>query len=272
MKVSAWCIVKNEAQFIGYGLMSILPYVDEVVYFDGNSTDGTLKLLDYIKGKYDTENKIKVFLDKDFKDFKDDYVKTCNDCMKACTGDYLWFMHPDMILVDPGRLAERKNWASKAYWVNLRSFAGEDMEFEIAKGRTDKWKTIMKNGLGLHYWGNYGHAHEDMYFGHITGREHIVHHNMRLYPFRVENSEVKLWHMCECKPRKRREEKMGNVLRTVYDLNDEGHIKEVMINHPRVHLQSQDSAYGNFKFVPRKDPLPEVFSKYKEEFEKVLND
>ncbi len=33
--------------------MSILPCVDEVVYFDGGSTDGTLELLAHIKTKYD---------------------------------------------------------------------------------------------------------------------------------------------------------------------------------------------------------------------------
>src|SRR5512139_2144121 len=98
MTLSAWSVIKNESQFIGYGLMSILPYVDEVVYFDGNSTDGTLELLDYIKTTYDKENKVKVFKDKDFNDFKDNYVRVFDECLKTCTGDHVIYVHPDMIL------------------------------------------------------------------------------------------------------------------------------------------------------------------------------
>lgn len=279
MKISAWSVIKNEAQFIGFGLMSILPYVDEVVYFDGNSTDGTLELLEHIKANHDPDNKIKVFRDKDFTDFKEDYVRVFNECMSACSGDYLLYIHPDMILTDPGKLVDRASWDFTAAYVNMRSFGGDDMELEITKGRTDKWKTIMRNSFGLHYWGYYGHPDEDMYFKHITGKEHKVHRDMRRYPFEVKDSGIKLWHMCECKPRKRREEKMRNVIFTNAGeipkgttVSEETRIFDVLVNHPRVHLQ--DGVFGSteFKFEKRKEPLPEVFSKYKDEFDKITGE
>jgi glycosyltransferase involved in cell wall biosynthesis len=268
LKVSAWSVVKNEAQFIGYGLMSILPYVDEVVYFDGNSTDGTLRLLDYIKGKYDPQNKIKVFLDKDFSDFKQDYVRVFNECMKACSGDYLFYLHPDMICVNPGDLLKRDKWQALAYWAGMRSFAGEDLGLEITKGRTNAWKLIMKNSFGLHYAGYYGSPEEDMYFRSITGKEYVVHKDMRKYPYEVKDSGINLWHFCECKPKVRREKKMETVLST--NGADPQTIKEALAAHPRVHLESEKSEWGDFKFEPRKEPLPEVFAKYREEFEAVL--
>lgn len=272
MKISVFSIVKNEAQFIGYGVMSLLPYVDEIVYADGNSTDGTLDILKHIKKKYDTDGKIKIFERWDFKDFKEDYVRLFNDLMKECHADYLWYCHPDMILTDPGKLIERDSWEAKAFYVNIRSFAGEDMNLEITRGRTNRWKTIMKNAFGLHYWGHYGHEHEDMYFQDITGNSHVVHGEMRKYPFRVEDSGIKLEHMCECKPRKRREQKMDTVLRTISGIKDERHLAEILANHPRVHLQNHDGPWGHFRFEPRKDPIPDVFQKYKEEFDSVLKE
>lgn len=273
MILSAFSVVKNEAQFIGYGLMSILDSVDEVVYFDGNSTDGTLKLLDYIKGKYDPENKIRVFQNKDFSDFKGDYVRVFNECLKECRGKYVWFAHPDMILANPGAFKDRKDWTAKAYYTNMRSFAGEDMNLEIVAGRGSKWKNIMQNAFGLHYWGAYGSDHEDMYFREITGNQHLVHKNMRLYPYRVEDSGMDIWHMCECKPRLRREEKMRSVLQTNVEVPATSeHLNELVYNHPRVHLASGDSVFGRFTFAERQDPLPQVFERYREEFEKVLND
>ncbi len=270
MNLSVFSIIKNESQFIGYGVMSLLPYVDEIVYADGNSTDGTLELLDYIKSKYDPEGKIKVFKGMDCADFKEDYVRLFNELMEKCDGRYLWYSHPDMILTEPGKLADRGKWDFKAAYVNMRSFAGEDMDMEIVKGRTDKWKTIMKNDFGLHYWGYYGDPHEDMYFKHITGSEHKVNKDMRRYPFAVEDSGIKVWHMCECKPRKRREQKMETVLKTIYNVPDGKSMFDTVMNHPRVHLQDQNSYLGEFKFEPRKDDLPEVFHRYKDEFNEIL--
>ena len=271
MTVSAFSVIKNEAQFIGYGLMSIFPFVDEIVYFDGNSTDGTLEILDYIKAKYDKGNQIKVFRDRDFKDFKDDYVRVFNECMGECSGDYLWYVHPDMILTGAGDLENREDWKEFAYFVNMRSFAGEDMGMEITKGRASKWKTIMKRGLGLKYWGHYGHPHEDMYHEAITGESHVVCRNMRDYPYIVGDSGIKINHYCECKPRKRREQKMETVMRTAYNINEEGPLFDLVMNHPRVHLRNQNGQFGEFEFTPVQGQPPDLFSYYKKELEEVLS-
>lgn len=279
MTVSVFSIVKNEAQFIGYGIMSLLPYVDEIVYADGNSTDGTLEIIEHIQKRYDDKKKLRVVRGADCKDLKEDYVRLFNDLMKECKGDYLWYCHPDMILTDPGQLMEREGWDFKAAYVHMRSFAGEDMEYEIVKGRTNKWKTIMKNDFGLHYWGYYGHPDEDMYFRAITGSAHKVHKDMNRYPFEVKDLGVRVSHMCECKPRKRREEKMKSVFTTVGGVGGLGptlggnvHLFDMVMNHPRVHLQSGKFMDAEFQFVERPDPLPEVFSKHKEEFDKIVGE
>lgn len=277
MSISVFSIVKNEAQFIGYGVMSLLPYVDEIVYADGDSTDGTLELLSHIQEKY-AGNKLKVMTGMDCKDFKSDYVNLFNEVMGSCKGDYLWYNHPDMILTNPGSLVNGDSLKELAYYVNMRSFGGDDMEFEIVKGRTSKWKTIMKNTLGLKYWGPYGHDDEDMYFEDITGNEHKVYQDMSKYPYRVGNSGIDLWHFCECKPRKRREEKMITVLKTNVPqifrhgptMGNDVHLFDMIANHPRVSLQTANNIYGNFEFKNREDALPAVFNLHKAEFDAVL--
>jgi glycosyltransferase involved in cell wall biosynthesis len=47
--ISAHMIVKNEDQWVGYSLKSILPYVDEVLVTDTGSTDKTLSIIKSIK-------------------------------------------------------------------------------------------------------------------------------------------------------------------------------------------------------------------------------
>lgn len=257
--------------------MSLLPHVDEIVYADGNSTDGTLKLLEYIQKTY-AGDKLRILRGWDCENLTTDYVRLFNATMKECKGDYLLYSHPDMLLTKPGKLSSLSS-ATWAYYVNMRSFAGEDLEMEIVKGRTNKWKTLMKNDFGLHYWGVYGDTHEDMYFKDITGDEHKVYKDMGRYPFPVEDSGVEMWHFCECKPRKRREEKMLNILEATGVLEKPtlgktmpygARVFDVIANHPRIHLRNQKGIYGEFEFVERKDALPEVFAKYKEEFEEVL--
>ena len=66
-KLSTFTIIKNEIDYVGYHIMSLLDFVDEMVFSDGNSTDGTLELIKYIKQTYDRSDKIKLF-----EDFKSD--------------------------------------------------------------------------------------------------------------------------------------------------------------------------------------------------------
>src|SRR3972149_5323434 len=101
MSISVFCPIKNEAQFIGYSIMSVLPYVDEFVYGDGNSTDGTIEIVEHIQQTYDTHKKIRLIKDVDFKNFSNDYINLYNRLIKECKSEYIWFLHPDMIVTNP---------------------------------------------------------------------------------------------------------------------------------------------------------------------------
>jgi glycosyltransferase involved in cell wall biosynthesis len=48
MKICAHCLVKNEARFIWYAVMSVIKYIDRIRIWDTGSTDGTLEIIEEI--------------------------------------------------------------------------------------------------------------------------------------------------------------------------------------------------------------------------------
>lgn len=58
MIISAHVLVKNEARFIWYSVMSIINYVDRVRIWDTGSSDGTLKVIDEIDKMPEAKGKI----------------------------------------------------------------------------------------------------------------------------------------------------------------------------------------------------------------------
>lgn len=248
--LSVFCIVKNEAQFIEASVRAVAPYVDEIVYADGNSTDGTLSILDRIGKEYPN---LRVLKNWDCANLQDDYVRLFNELLGQCKGDYVWFLHPDMVVRNPAQLTQFKKQARlDAYTVRMRSFAGDGM-VEITKGRTNTWKTIMRNAYGLHYWGHYGNENEDMYFDF---QDHKVYRDLSQYPFEIGDSRLCVEHYCECKDTTRRKEKMENILKYGHGIEDRTVLTDALTNHPRVTLKSESNQWGSFKFQKRKDPLP----------------
>lgn len=75
-KISAHVLVKNEARFVWYSIMSVLPHVDKLIIYDTGSTDGTLKLIETIvkkpvisKEDFDEQNIRQQMLDEDDSDW-----------------------------------------------------------------------------------------------------------------------------------------------------------------------------------------------------------
>jgi len=52
MKISSHTLVKNEARFVWYAVMSVIDHVDRLLLWDDGSTDGTRKILKEIKSRY----------------------------------------------------------------------------------------------------------------------------------------------------------------------------------------------------------------------------
>jgi hypothetical protein len=48
-------------------------------------------------------------------------------------------------------------------------------------------------------------------------------------------------------------------------------VKELATQHPRVTLEPSSARFGEFSFQPSNGPVPDVFLKYKDEFESFRN-
>lgn len=258
MSLGAFTLVKNENQWIAAHLLNIIPWVDEVVLFDGNSTDGTLEIIEAIQAYEKHGEKIKLFRDKDPKDLRGDYVRLFDECLRSLGTDLAAFIHPDMLLVNPSQILAVKDSPAVALTTSIKSFAGEPGgELLRIKGRQSLWKNIYrlrKPDLGAHYAGFYGAAEEDVYFSAITGNQH--HHygpDLDKYPYEIEHSGIEILHFSDVRPLSRRIGRMRScLLNQGYSPDD---AEKILAAHPRVTLKSGTDLVGNqYEFAPAEYP------------------
>lgn len=259
--------VLNEAAFIGYSVMAVHDQVEEFIYaVSPKSDDGTIDLLQHIAKRY---GKVKLLIDSKY-DFDPLDMKAYNesfqDCIDQANGDACWFNHPDMVVTNPEKISELQD-GPLAWTVNMTSYAG-DLNTVITQGRGKKWKNLHANKFNLAYKGGYGSAVEDFYHLDITGKTYKhFGSEFHLYPYEVADSGINVQHYCEVKSYKRRLEKMKLCLKTQHPNFDDIRITEMAINHPRVTLEQSSNQFGRFEFEKKTDQIPEVFTKYKEEFD-----
>ena len=249
MSIGTFTLVKNEARWMGPHLASWLPHVSQMVFFDGNSTDGTLDIIKDFQKSHPEGKKILLVEGQDPKDLKDDYVRLFNECIGRLTTDYAAFVHPDMILMRPGDF----NLSSPAATMEMVSFGGEpDGLLYRIDGRGTAWKNIYFRGLGLHYFGHYGTVEEDCYFRDITGDIHSPNH----HPYAVEKSGALVYHFSDVRPLSRRIDRMVKCL--MNQGANEKQALEMAEQHPRVTLRS---GHG-FSFFA--ENYPPIFQTWKE--------
>lgn len=272
MKIAVIAPILNEAQFVGYSIMAAWPYVEEFVYaVSPKSDDGTIEILRHIAKTY---GKVRILLQSKY-DFNPHdlkaYNESFNDCIQQTRCDAAWFLHPDMIVTNPERIADLKP-GPLAWTTNITSYA-KDYKTVITKGRATQWKNIHAKKLGLHYYGEYGSQNEDFYHSEITGKSYKhFGTDFKKYPFEVTNSGIEVNHYCELKPYKRRLEKMKLCLKTLVPNATEGALDESASHHPRVTLEQSSQRFGTFEFTETENPIPDVFAKHKEEFDQFLKE
>jgi glycosyltransferase involved in cell wall biosynthesis len=260
-KISVFSLVKNEVEYIGYCIMSLLDYVDEFVYADGGSTDGTLELIRYIRNKYDTKKKIKLFTNKDCRNLRNAYTKLFNWTLSKCTGTHIWFCHPDMICTNPEIIREELDHPEIHFSTKIVSFAG-DTKHIFTQGRDKRWASIYRNKFGLHYHGWYGAKDEDMYFKDITGNVYKDYKGNPYLPYKIRKTNIMLYHYCDTKPYGRRFGRMIEILKNVIFSKNKPLLEQLAKEHPRVNLQN--ATVGGRKFVISKTSIrqPKIFKQY----------
>lgn len=255
--------VLNESQFIGYSIMAAFPYVTEFVYaVSPKSSDGTVEILRHIAKHY---GKVRILLQSKY-DFNPHDEKAYNasfdDCIQQARDGVVFFMHPDMIVTKWAPLT-----AGPLAWTTKITSYANDLNTVITKGRCSEWKNIHAKKFGLMYRGAYGSQNEDFYHREITGTS-FKHYgtDFKKYPFAVATSGIELNHYCESKPYERRLEKMKLCLKTIYPSVGKERLDELAKQHPRVSLEQSSQQFGQFKFEPSKESVPDVFAKYQAEF------
>lgn len=270
MKISVTTPILNECPWVAFSIMAALEHIHQFIYaLDAKSNDGTRELLFHVKQKYAHEKLIIIdhptFHPSDMKAYNEAF----NVCIAKATGDAVWFLHPDMIVLNPVAIESMPE--SMAWYTNVTSYAG-DFQTIITKGRCDKWKNIHARKLGVHYFGGYGSQNEDFYHSDITGKSY-KHYGTKfsLYPFQVKNSGINVNHYCELKDYSRRLEKMKSCLRNQNPHVSEAWIEDAAIQHPRVTLEWSSKNFGDFEFTRSSDiKPPSVFEKYKDEFQQFV--
>lgn len=267
MKISVISPVLNEVDFIGYSIMACMDEMHEFIYaLDENSSDGTRQLLAHIKNTYAFE-KLRILDHPTFHPHDmEKYNAAFNRCIDEATGDAVMFLHPDMIITNPKSIlaVPEEPWA---WWTNLSSYAG-DLRTKITVGRATRWKNLQAKKFGLRYFGAYGSQNEDFYFSDITGKEYRhFGEEFEEYPYEVADSGIKINHYCELKTYARRLEKMKLCLKTMHPGYADQRIEDMAATHPRVTLESSHSRWGTFQFAQSEEPIPEVFTKHKAEFD-----
>lgn len=255
--------------------MAFYPYVDRFVWADGNSTDGTIELLKYIKDKYDKDNKIVLYENMDCNVYDQTYVDLFNFLLKECKTDIIGYIHPDMIPCNPEILENAFDDGALRWKATLLSFTEDKEHIWVGNtGRSEKWIIFNVNDFGIHYYGYYGDVDEDIYYSDITGDEHILPclKGDKL-PYKVLDSKLILYHYCDAKPYERRYEKMLSVMKNHKQFRKvepkDRTIEEEAKAHPRVNCQNgtwltllgQKMDFVKDKFDGK---VPEVFEIYKE--------
>lgn len=252
MSIGSYTLILNEAAWIAPCILRALPYIDEMVYFDGGSTDGTVEIIQAIQKEHKDGGKIKLFLDKNPKDLKDDYTRLSDECLHSLDTDFALFLHPDMYVSNPEQFLVCRGNQALAMTCNMRSFGGDPGgELLELRGRGKTWKNIIRlrdPDLGAHYWGWYGSADEDCYFRDITGDEHRLYNDLSKYGYEIADSGLEILHFSDVRTRERRLERMKRCLKNQGVRDDL--IGVFAENHPRVNFEPSQG----IDFIPAQYP------------------
>lgn len=92
----------------------------EVVAVDGGSTDGTLEMLEKLKGELNgKEFQLKILRERDFGELRSP-ANARNIGIKNSSGEYIIFLDADMILLDRDFIKKVKEGLDKSPWVSVK--------------------------------------------------------------------------------------------------------------------------------------------------------
>jgi glycosyltransferase involved in cell wall biosynthesis len=95
MRIAVHTLVKNEARFVWFAVMSVINHVDRVILWDTGSTDGTVEIIKEIKRIYPQKVSLKLLGSVDIDEFTEVRQKmleeTDEDWFMIVDGDEVWW-------------------------------------------------------------------------------------------------------------------------------------------------------------------------------------
>lgn len=165
--ITAHCLVKNEARFVWYSVMSVIDHVDSVLLYDTGSTDGTLEIIGKIR-ELDAGKKVQYkeygpVSPQEFADVRQEMLnQTKTDWFIVVDGDEVWWEESIRLLVseiqDSGDQIESivvptYNLVGDIYHYQEQS-AGQ-YRFGNLKGHYNL-RAVNRKIPGLHSYGQHG--------------------------------------------------------------------------------------------------------------------
>jgi glycosyltransferase involved in cell wall biosynthesis len=271
MLISAITMVKNEEEFVGYVIMSMYDYVDEIIVTDGGSTDATVDIVKYIIKNYDKDNKIKYW--EDLRP-KNELIHTRNDMLKKCHGDWILRLEGDEVyskenaqkVVDYIKNSKIKGSILSVGWPYY--FFVNDINTIVPVGEAHTYATIMiKNNKGVHAAHHDRGGNETFYDeGWFTqdGKEVSIWHPKENPTQRVK--DIAIHHYAGFKASTRHQDYM---LKTKKVLFKEGH-PEVFLEYDFKDLMKNESSKeiikmveDNVNYKPKKTILEKIRKQFK---------
>jgi glycosyltransferase involved in cell wall biosynthesis len=160
MKISGFTIVRNAIQFnypVLESIHSILPICDEFIVNVGDSDDQTLKLIESIPSK-----KIRIIQNRwDFSMGKEVLKHQTNLALKACSGDWAFYLQSDEVIHEQDlprlrllmakKLTDLSVDALRFRWLH---FYGSYFRYRIDQGWYQKQDRIIRNNGTVRSYGD----------------------------------------------------------------------------------------------------------------------
>jgi len=184
-RISAHCLVKNEARFVWYSLTSVVNWVDRVRIVDTGSTDNTVKIIDKFIEEYKGPTEIifdkfvptEKFNEKKFRDkmFIQDASSDDIDWILIVDGDEIWW---EASIKKVTETIREKNNKIESIIVPVCNLIGDMFHFQenvagkynfkgLPKGHYNL-RAYNKNIPGLNSKGEYGN------FGWFDGNNNMI--------------------------------------------------------------------------------------------------
>ncbi|KKS20813.1 MAG: Glycosyl transferase family 2, partial [candidate division WWE3 bacterium GW2011_GWA1_41_8] len=94
-QITSHTLVKNEARFVWYSVMSVIEYVDHVLLWDTGSADGTVEILKRIKELYPAKVDLRLLGEIDIYSFakirQEMLDNTKTEWLLVNDGDEVWW-------------------------------------------------------------------------------------------------------------------------------------------------------------------------------------